>query len=240
MSLGEKFELYSKQIINLTQRDGSNFSNRVGVKIALRQLADYLKKSNLIKNNANFLDIGAGNCYIKDLLQDFVKIKYLGVTINNDEFKLARKNNIDIIFADMHDLPVTENSFDIVYASHILEHSVAPLVALLEWRRVLKNGGHLILWGPIGRDFEGADNGTCVYGCRDHLLTLTYWQYRWLFKLAQFYIEDDFDLPYQIENDNQMRKYNVAKKIEKFLNRFGLTKLPEKMPGSAHLFILTK
>ncbi len=39
-------------------------------------------------------------------------------------------------------------SFDFVYASHTLEHMVDPGVTLANWWRVLKPGGHLIIFIP--------------------------------------------------------------------------------------------
>ena len=45
-------------------------------------------------------------------------------------------------------LGVPDNSFDFVYSSHCLEHMLNPLVALNNWIRVLKPGGHLIFLIP--------------------------------------------------------------------------------------------
>jgi hypothetical protein len=40
------------------------------------------------------------------------------------------------ISADMHFLPFEDNSFDMVYASHVLEHSIIPVLCLGEMARV--------------------------------------------------------------------------------------------------------
>jgi SAM-dependent methyltransferase len=48
----------------------------------------------------------------------------------------------------MHSLPFLPKNFDCVYAANILEHSVAPLIALQEWRRVLTSKGWLIVVMP--------------------------------------------------------------------------------------------
>jgi SAM-dependent methyltransferase len=39
-------------------------------------------------------------------------------------------------------------AFDFVYSSHTLEHMVDPVAALRNWWRVLKPGGHLLLYIP--------------------------------------------------------------------------------------------
>jgi SAM-dependent methyltransferase len=43
---------------------------------------------------------------------------------------------------------VADNSYDFVYASHMIEHMADPQVALQNWWRVLKPGGHLLLYLP--------------------------------------------------------------------------------------------
>jgi ubiquinone/menaquinone biosynthesis C-methylase UbiE len=48
---------------------------------------------------------------------------------------------------------IASNSFDFVLSCHSLEHVANPLKALKEWRRVLKENGHLILVLP-NRDFS--------------------------------------------------------------------------------------
>jgi len=41
-----------------------------------------------------------------------------------------------------------DGQFDYVYSSHFLEHLDEPVEALHEWYRILKPGGHLILYLP--------------------------------------------------------------------------------------------
>lgn len=52
------------------------------------------------------------------------------------------------IICDIHSLPFEDSSFDYVYCSHVLEHSVAPMIALLEIYRVLKKHGEGLFWMP--------------------------------------------------------------------------------------------
>lgn len=49
---------------------------------------------------------------------------------------------------DIHDLPFNDEEFDFVYASHILEHAIAPMLALEEIRRVMKPGAQGLFWMP--------------------------------------------------------------------------------------------
>lgn len=43
---------------------------------------------------------------------------------------------------------VEDDTYDFVHSSHCLEHMVDPLIALKNWLRILKPGGHLIITVP--------------------------------------------------------------------------------------------
>jgi SAM-dependent methyltransferase len=47
---------------------------------------------------------------------------------------------------DLHGIP--DGSYDLVLASHMLEHSANPLAALREWSRVLRPGGAMVVIVP--------------------------------------------------------------------------------------------
>lgn len=50
---------------------------------------------------------------------------------------------------DIHDIPFKENSFDIIFCNHVLEHVRDDIQAMNEMRRVLKPGGWAILQIPF-------------------------------------------------------------------------------------------
>jgi SAM-dependent methyltransferase len=43
---------------------------------------------------------------------------------------------------------ISDDTYDLVLASHVLEHIANPLGALEEWRRVVRPGGHILLIMP--------------------------------------------------------------------------------------------
>ena len=50
---------------------------------------------------------------------------------------------------DIHDIPFEENSFDVIFCNHVLEHVEDDIKALKEMKRVLKPGGWAILQIPF-------------------------------------------------------------------------------------------
>jgi SAM-dependent methyltransferase len=63
----------------------------------------------------------------------------------------------DLIFGDgdaQHMFGVPDESFQTVYASHVLEHIRNPAEALQNWYRILKPGGHLIFMVPHRDRYE--------------------------------------------------------------------------------------
>ena len=51
-----------------------------------------------------------------------------------------------------------DESFDFINASHILEHMIDPKIAITNWWRVLKKGGHLIVYLPHRDLYERKKN----------------------------------------------------------------------------------
>ncbi len=159
------------------------------------------------------LDVGAGAGFIGH------HFRHLGYDVtaasgSDAELRQCEARGMTPLKCEMHSLPVPDESFDAVLASHVLEHSIIPYVLLLEIRRVLKRGG--LFYVNVPYPIEGnaavrfpesydAEKDTCFfeldpesghvripsmsyysYGVEKHIFVLTYWQWRWLFKLTGF------------------------------------------------------
>ena len=78
-------------------------------------------------------------CFIKRF-ESLPQLEYLTADI---ESPLAN------IKMDIHDIPFPENTFDIIFCNHVLEHVQDDKKAMSEMLRVLKPGGWAILQIPI-------------------------------------------------------------------------------------------
>jgi len=47
------------------------------------------------------------------------------------------------------DIPAEDNSADFILSSHVIEHVPNPIAAFLEWQRVIKPGGYVVMIVPL-------------------------------------------------------------------------------------------
>jgi len=105
--------------------------------------------------------------YLKKVIPIDRKIKVLHFAPEKILTKLFRSyNNIEYISADIDaskamvkeditDISFQDNSFDIIFCSHVLEHIEDDHKAMKELHRVLKPGGFAIIQVPIKDEFNG-------------------------------------------------------------------------------------
>ncbi len=112
----------------------------------LKKILNFIPKS----KNINFLDVACGEGQFYDELKKFRKnITYNGLEFSTKQVSLAKSKKYNV---KKHDLtekwPFEDNSFDIVFASEIIEHIFDTDYFSSECYRVLKKGGILILTTP--------------------------------------------------------------------------------------------
>ena len=98
------------------------------------------------------LDIGAGRGYLQDLVID-----YTGLDISSTARRYFHK---PFVQASATEMPFRDNEFDAIWTVWVLEHVPSPESALTEMRRVVKDGGLLLLaptWGCPSWAADGYD-----------------------------------------------------------------------------------
>ncbi len=105
--------------------------------------------SRFVKKSKNLLDVGCGNGVIHHFVKDRVEDIY-GIDFSRSDLLKAKKrglitHHVDI---DKNKLPFKNKIFDIVTCLDVIEHVKDPELVLTEIRRVLKDGGNLIVSTP--------------------------------------------------------------------------------------------
>lgn len=113
---------------------------------------DIIKAQEIVKDNIKILDIGAGEAFFKFFFDAKCKesINWQGIEVWKERAEFCEHvgYKIDKINLEKGKLPYEDSSFDIVLASHVLEHIPNPEIIIRAMNRVLKKGGILLLATP--------------------------------------------------------------------------------------------
>ena len=102
-----------------------------------------------LKRDDTVLDVGCGPGTITvDLAHLVAPGLVTGVDLSEEVVEVAREtsegrrvDNVRFAVDDVYDLSFAESTFDVVFAHQVLQHLSRPVDALLEMRRVLRDGG---------------------------------------------------------------------------------------------------
>lgn len=105
------------------------------------------KFTSFMKPNSKVLDIGCGNGKnIKYLQDNGMKVK--GIDFSSKLVEICQEKNLDVIEADMRNLPYQDNTFDYgicIAALHHLQEEKDRIKALEEMIRVCKDGAEILV-----------------------------------------------------------------------------------------------
>lgn len=105
------------------------------------------------EGNLEILDVGCGSGAFLDTMRR-LGWRTSGVEPVARPREVARAKGHDVRGGTAEELPFDDASFDVVYLSHVLEHTYSPRRALGESRRVLRPGGALVLAVPNYRGLQ--------------------------------------------------------------------------------------
>ncbi|MEW6674116.1 MAG: class I SAM-dependent methyltransferase [Thermodesulfobacteriota bacterium] len=134
-----------------------------------------------IRPGLRALDIGCGSGRHTAAIARYNGVQVIGADINVADVIEAKKRLLfqerlegkhgrwGLLAAGIHRLPFTDNFFDLIVCSEILEHIPDHRKAVAEAVRVLKPGGHMVVSVPrffpericwaLSREYHTADNG---------------------------------------------------------------------------------
>ena len=116
-----------------------------------------------LKGVTSVLDVGCGDAAIAEPFFRNLGIEYTGIALGLDAHK-HKKRSVKAINADFSFLEeFADNSFDLIFSRHSLEHSPAPLLTLMEWHRVSQHFLCLVLPNPDHWGRTGLNHYSCLY-----------------------------------------------------------------------------
>ena len=121
------------------------------------------------------LDVGCGEGEAQEFFLQH-DIAYWGIAQGNDVIAAGTRN---VSEADFNFIDSNDNSYDLVFSRHSLEHSPFPLITLMEWHRVSSKWLCLVLPNPAHFTFVG----------RNHYSVMDASQSAWILRRAGWVIE---------------------------------------------------
>ncbi len=170
------------------------------------------------ENSKNLLDIGCGN----GGLIDFYKGKIDGITISESEYEIAEKRLNKVFLHNLEKgLPEKLDKYDVIIASHVLEHIAFPENLLLDIKKVMNEKSVFIIALPnimhykyrfklIFGNFKYENTGVMDY---THLRWYTFHSTQKMLKKSGFKITKAFV-------DGELPFYRITKILPKFVSNF--------------------
>lgn len=132
---------------NIFENEGEHFFYEANHRIVLSLLKKYSQKKARLK----ILDAGCGTGLLSKKLEKYGDVT--GLDFSPEALKFARKRRVKTKLGSVTKIPFKASTFDAAVCVDVIYHSSIKddIAALKELRRVLKNGGMLILRVPANR-----------------------------------------------------------------------------------------
>jgi SAM-dependent methyltransferase len=140
------------------------------------------------------LDVGCGLGFCQPLFENW-KVSYEGIAIGEDVVN-GRALGRNVKRMDFSFLDYPDNSFDLIFSRHSLEHSPMPLLTLMEWGRVSANWLGLVLPAPEWYTYKG----------RNHYSVMNLEQALQMLNSAGWHVmwQDVKEMLFDVKNENSL------------------------------------
>jgi ubiquinone/menaquinone biosynthesis C-methylase UbiE len=199
----EKFNRFNAMALAsvYSEQEENNFHTQL-----IPQMVDKYVPLMELKKDAAILDVGCGYGTFQTKMAEMGYTNTIGITLSDEDYKASESKGMTVIKSDFSDVPsVQDESVDMIWCRHALEHSPYPLFTLYEFNRLLKVGGKVYVEVPAPdckRQHESNPNHYSILG-------LTMWMF--LFARAGFdaLMVDKFQLTLKADGQDIPEEYLI-------------------------------
>ena len=160
--------------------------------------------------DAMILDIGCGQGTFMDTIKTKNHPNVVGITLSPEDAEACNNKGHCVMKSDMTDLAIPDEMVTFIWCRHAIEHSPFPYFTLLEFNRVLKDGGRMYMEVPAPdcpRLHEFNPNHYSI-------LTPTMWSS--LFKKAGFNVDSCDSMQIELKTpEGNIRETNLCFMVRK-------------------------
>lgn len=164
-----KLKFYYDFVLGQVYEEGPSPFHQAITKDVVQKFIDPLA----LPKDAKVIDLGCGIGYFLDEMKTRGYADVTGITLSIDDANASIGKGHRVSRSDMNFLSAADESQDLLFCRHSLEHSPFPYITLLEYNRVLKPGGYLYIEVPQPNCDQIHENNRNHYSIMDKTMWLS-------------------------------------------------------------------
>lgn len=139
-----KLKFYYDHVLGTVYHEGESHFHKDITRDVVKRFVDPRE----LHKGAKILDLGCGPGYFLDEMRDRGFTNIEGVTLSIEDANICVDKGHKVRRSDMNFLEDRDESVDMLFCRHSLEHSPFPYITLLEYNRILKPNGFMYIEVP--------------------------------------------------------------------------------------------
>jgi len=188
-----KLKFYYEHVLGQVYSEGDSPFHKNITQDVIKRFIDPLK----LAKNSVILDLGCGPGYFLEEMKSREYTDVTGITMSREDVLTCQDRQLSVKTGDINFLTQRDESVDLLFCRHALEHSPFPYFSLLEYNRVLKPNAYLYVEVPAPDcDRQHEDN-------RNHYSIMGKTMWLQLLKRAGFNVNwHEYEFPVKDNDDN--------------------------------------
>lgn len=92
------------------------------------------------------LEVGCGRGWtLRELREILPDVQLSGIEPSMENSEIARHSGFDVLTGTLDQAPVGDRRFDLIFSNHVLQHTIDPLRFLADHKRLLSEGGRVVV-----------------------------------------------------------------------------------------------